>query len=275
MTTPIMEVRGLRKVFEVRSERGRGKEELVAVADASFALAPKGSLAIVGESGSGKTTVARMIAGLERPTMGSILVNGVERDIGRPRGAERLRRGKEVQMVFQDPYSSLDPRQTIGSCIAEVLSLHFKLSPMERDERVASLLGDVGLAQRHASVHPRSLSGGQRQRVAIARALAAEPRVLILDEAVSALDVSVQAQILNLLDDLRQVREVSYLFISHDLAVVQQVCDEVVVMHRGRIVEAGMTEEVLRAPTDEYTRRLIAAVPRPGWRPRRQVRNDD
>ena len=272
MTTPILEVRGLRKVFEVRREHGRGKEELVAVADASFALAPKGSLAIVGESGSGKTTVARMIAGLERPTLGSILVNGTERDIGRPRGAERLRRGKEVQMVFQDPYSSLDPRQTIGSCIAEVLTLHFELSSKGRDERVASLLGDVGLAQRHASVHPRSLSGGQRQRVAIARALAAEPRVLILDEAVSALDVSVQAQILNLLDDLRQAREISYLFISHDLAVVQQVCDEVVVMHRGRIVEAGTTEEVLRAPADEYTQRLIAAVPRPGWRPRRQPR---
>ena len=272
MTTPILEVRGLRKVFDVRRERGRGKEELVAVDDASFALASKGSLAIVGESGSGKTTVARMIAGLEQPTLGSIFVNGTERSLGRPRGAERLRRGKEVQMVFQDPYSSLDPRQTIGSCIAEVLSLHFELSSKGRDERVAGLLGDVGLAQRHASVHPRSLSGGQRQRVAIARALAAEPRVLILDEAVSALDVSVQAQILNLLDDLRQAREISYLFISHDLAVVQQVCDEVVVMHRGQIVEAGTTDDVLREPTDEYTKRLIAAVPRPGWRPRRQAR---
>jgi ABC-type glutathione transport system ATPase component len=275
MTTPILEVRGLRKVFDVRREQGRGREELIAVDDASFTLPLNGSLAIVGESGSGKTTVARMIAGLERPTLGSIFVNGVGGGGARPRGAGRRRRGKDVQMVFQDPYSSLDPRQTIGSCIAEVLSLHFELSSKGRDERVAGLLGDVGLAQRHASVHPRSLSGGQRQRVAIARALAAEPRVLILDEAVSALDVSVQAQILNLLDDLRQTREISYLFISHDLAVVQQVCDEVVVMHRGRIVEAGMTDDVLRAPTDEYTRRLIAAVPRPGWRPRRHARTVD
>jgi peptide/nickel transport system ATP-binding protein len=275
MTTPILEVRDLRKVFDVRREQGRGKEELVAVDDASFTLPLNGSLAVVGESGSGKTTVARMIAGLEQRTSGSILVNGVERGLARPRGAERLRRGKEVQMVFQDPYSSLDPRQTIRSCIAEVLSLHFELSSKDRDERVAGLLGDVGLAQRHASVHPRSLSGGQRQRVAIARALAAEPRVLILDEAVSALDVSVQAQILNLLGDLRQTREISYLFISHDLAVVQQVSDEVVVMHRGRIVEAGSTDDVLRAPADEYTRRLIAAVPRPGWRPQRHARTVD
>jgi peptide/nickel transport system ATP-binding protein len=259
----------------VRREQGRGKEELVAVDDASFTLRLNGSLAIVGESGSGKTTVARMIAGLEQPSSGSILVNAVERSLARARGAERMRRGKEVQMVFQDPYSSLDPRQTIGACIAEVLSLHFELSSKDRDERVAGLLGDVGLAQRHASVHPRSLSGGQRQRVAIARALAAEPRILILDEAVSALDVSVQAQILNLLADLRQTREISYLFISHDLAVVQQVSEEVVVMHRGRIVEAGTTDDVLRAPTDEYTRRLIAAVPRPGWRPRRHSRTLD
>jgi len=275
MTTPILEVRDLRKVFDVRREQGRGREELVAVDDASFTLQPNGSLAIVGESGSGKTTVARMIAGLERPTSGSILVSAVERGLARARGAERLRRGKEVQMVFQDPYSSLDPRQTIGSCIGEVLSLHFKLSSKDRDERVADLLGDVGLAQRHAAVHPRSLSGGQRQRVAIARALAAEPRVVILDEAVSALDVSVQAQILNLLDDLRHTREISYLFISHDLAVVQQLSDEMVVMHRGRIVEAGTTDDVLRAPTDDYTRRLIAAVPRPGWRPRRHARMVD
>ena len=275
MTTPILEVRGLRKVYDVRSAQGRAREELVAVDDASFALRLNGSLAIVGESGSGKTTIARMIAGLEDPTSGTILVDNVERGLARARGVERLRRGKEVQMVFQDPYSSLDPRQTIGSCIAEVLNLHFALSSKERDERVAGLLGDVGLAARHASVHPRSLSGGQRQRVAIARALAAEPRVLILDEAVSALDVSVQAQILNLLDDLRHDREISYLFISHDLAVVQQVSDEVVVMHRGRIVEAGTTDDVLRAPSDEYTKRLITAVPRPGWRPRRHARSDD
>jgi oligopeptide transport system ATP-binding protein len=177
--------------------------------------------------------------------------------------------------VFQDPYSSLDPRQTIGACIAEVIRLHLDLPSKHCDQRVSELLGQVGLDQSHAAVHPRSLSGGQRQRVAIARALAAEPKVLILDEAVSALDVSVQAQILNLLADLRDSLSIAYLFISHDLAVVQQVADEVVVMRSGVIVESGTTDAVLHHPVAEYTQRLIAAVPRSGWRPTKRSQKTD
>jgi oligopeptide transport system ATP-binding protein len=270
---PVLEIRGLRKVFQVRSERGRGTEELLAVDNASFTLAPNGSLAVVGESGSGKTTVARMIAGLEQPSAGDILIDGVPRVAGRVRGSERLKRGRETQMVFQDPYSSLDPRQTVRACLNEVLTLHYSLGSQERSRRVSRLLTQVGLDASHAGVHPRSLSGGQRQRVAIARALAAEPRVLILDEAVSALDVSVQAQILNLLADLRGQLAIAYLFISHDLAVVQQVSDTTVVMHAGRIVESGPTDRVLADPADPYTQRLLSAVPRAGWKPvRRRAR---
>ena len=275
MSASALEIRDLRKVFRVRADQGRAREELVAVDSASFTLAANGSLAIVGESGSGKTTIARMIAGLETPSAGEILVNGRLRTSGRARGRERLRRGKEVQMVFQDPYSSLDPRQTVAACLGEVIRLHGDLTATGRDARVAELLEQVGLDAVQGAVHPRSLSGGQRQRVAIARALAAEPRVLILDEAVSALDVSVQAQILNLLSDLRSRLAISFLFISHDLAVVQQVSDEVVVMHHGEIVETGPTDAVLHRPSADYTQRLIAAVPRPGWHPTRRSRSAD
>lgn len=271
MTTPALEIRALRKVFRIRADRGRTREELVAVAAATFSLPANGSLAIVGESGSGKTTIARMIAGLETPSAGEILVNGRSRTSDRARGRERIRRGKEVQMVFQDPYSSLDPRQTVSACLGEVIRLHDGRAARERHARVAELLEQVGLDPGQGALHPRSLSGGQRQRVAIARALAVEPSVLILDEAVSALDVSVQAQILNLLADLRSRLSIAFLFISHDLAVVQQISDVVVVMHRGEVVEVGPTDSVLHHPSADYTQRLIAAVPRSGWRPTRRV----
>ena len=205
---PVLEVSELRKVFRVRSESTRRTEELVAVDNVSFALHDAGSLAIVGESGSGKTTVARMIAGLETPTSGSVHIA----DPPQPSGTgvstgsrvARRERYRRIQMVFQDPYSSLNPQQTIQRCLDDVLRLHFRdLDRDGRAARVAQLLEYVGLDDRHLALKPRSLSGGQRQRVAIARALACEPRVLILDEAVSALDVSVQGQILNLLSDLR------------------------------------------------------------------------
>jgi ABC-type oligopeptide transport system ATPase subunit len=173
-------------------------------------------------------------------------------------------------MVFQDPYFSLDPRQTVGACLDEVLRFHAPAGRAARRDRAVQLLHQVGLDERHENLRPRSLSGGQRQRVAIARALACDPEVLILDEAVSALDVSVQGQVLNLLADLRAQLRVAYLFVSHDLAVVQQVTDETVVMHRGRIVESGSTDRILRTPASEYTRQLLAAVPRPGWTPARR-----
>lgn len=257
----ILEVTNLRKVFSL----GAGGE-LVAVDDVSFALPAGGALAIVGESGSGKTTVARMLAGLERPTSGRIVVAGRDRS-GRAGLAERRRRGRELQIVFQDPYSSLDRRQRVGAAISAVLRLHTRMSKAQAAERTAELLDSVGLDERHADALPVGLSGGQRQRVAIAIALAANPKVLVLDESVAALDVSIQAQILNLLADIREQTGVAYVLISHDLAVVRQVTEETIVMHRGRVVERGATAAVLTDPQEEYTQRLIACIPRPGWRP--------
>jgi ABC-type glutathione transport system ATPase component len=266
MAEPAIEVEGLTKVFGGR--RGGG---VVAVEDVSFTVAPGGSLAIVGESGSGKTTTARMIIGLEQPTSGRIRVGGHERKSRRAGSRERRRLGREIQIVFQDPSSSLDRRQRVRECLEEVVRLHFDLDGAARQARVLELLHQVGLDERHAGVYPRALSGGQQQRVAIARALASRPKVLILDEAVASLDVSVQAQVLNLLADIREQTGVTYLFISHDLAVVRQVSDDVVVMRRGRIVERGPTDRVLDAPEHAYTKALLSAVPRRGWRPVRSL----
>ena len=264
-----LEVENLRKLFRVPGS-GRGDEELVAVDDVSFTVARGGSLAVVGESGSGKTTVARMIVGLETPTAGRIVVGG--RDWAGASGAKaRRERARAAQMVFQDPYSSLDPRQTVFDCLDEVLRLHTPLPNDGRNARVRELLDQVGLDERHEPLRPQALSGGQRQRVAIARALAAEPQVLILDEAVSALDVSVQGQVLNLLADLRSQLGITSVFVSHDLAVVQQVSDDIVVMRRGEVVERGTTDDVLAAPQHEYTQELMDAVPREGWKPRRSA----
>ena len=261
---PLLEVEGLRKVFRGRGRTGR---DTVAVRDVSFALAPGASLAIVGESGSGKTTIARMLVGLERPTAGAIRFGGRER-AGPARGrAERLRRGREAQIVFQDPYGSLDPRQRVDACIGEALRLHFPLSRPERDARTAELLSQVGLGAREARALPRELSGGQRQRVAIARALASRPSLLILDEAVSALDVSIQAQILNLLAEIRRATGVACIVVSHDLAVVRQVTESAIVLYRGSVVEAAPTDRLLEHPAHPYTRLLLESVPRPGWSP--------
>ena len=251
---------------------GLGKKfgDFTAVDDVSFALPPQGSLAIVGESGSGKTTIARMIVGLERPTSGTITACGADRSRPARSRKDRRRRGREVQIVFQDPYTSLDPRQCATETIDEVLRLHHGWPPGRRRDRVAELTELVGLDERQARALPRALSGGQRQRVAIARALAAEPRILILDESVAALDVSIQAQVLNLLADIRAETGVSYLLISHDLAVVRQLADTTIVLRRGQVVERGPTGQVLDDPQHDYTKRLRASVPRPGWKPTRQ-----
>ncbi|MFE2144934.1 ABC transporter ATP-binding protein [Streptomyces sp. NPDC059456] len=255
MRKTVLEAVGLRRTYgPVR-----------AVDDVSFRLTEGGSLGIVGESGSGKTTTARIIVGLERADGGRILVHGRDRD-PRTRGrARRLARAREVQMVFQDPFLSLDPRTTVGAALRETLRLHFP--DTDPGPRITELLDQVGLGAREADALPRQLSGGQRQRVAIARALAVEPAVLVLDEAVAALDVSVQAQILNLLADIRERSGIGYLFITHDLGVVRCVTDDVVVMRHGRIVEAGPTARVLADPRHPYTRLLLESVPRPGWDP--------
>jgi ABC-type glutathione transport system ATPase component len=263
--TAAVEVDGLRRVYRVRGARA----DFVAVDDMSFTIPAGGSLAIVGESGSGKTTTARMLIGLERPSAGSIRLCG--EDWSRPRrsSSARRHRGGLLQIVFQDPYTSLDPRQAVGPSIEEVLRLHTALDRPARAARVRELLDSVGLDERHLGVRPGALSGGQRQRVAIAKALAAAPAVLVLDEAVSALDVSVQAQVLNLLADIRRNTGVAYLFISHDLAVVRQIADEVLVLQHGRTVERGPVAQVLDEPRHPYTRLLRSSVPGPGWRPAR------
>ena len=261
MPEPLLSAEGLRKVYG----------GAVAVDDVSLAVAPGGSLAIVGESGSGKTTIARMIVGLTRPTEGTIVACGRDRSTPTRSAAERRRRGAEVQIVFQDPYSSLDPRHSATRALDEVIRLHDRdADASARAARVAELGELVGLDDRMLRALPRELSGGQRQRIAIARALAARPQLIILDEAVAALDVSIQAQVLNLLADIRQSTGISYILISHDLAVVRQITDEAIVMHRGRVVERGPTEAILDSPQDPYTQMLRASVPRPGWKPMRR-----
>jgi oligopeptide transport system ATP-binding protein len=263
MTEALLAASGLRKVYG----------SVVAVDNVDLEVPAGGSLAIVGESGSGKTTIARMIVGLARPTAGTIVACGCDRSTPARSTAERRRRGAEVQIVFQDPYSSLDPRHSTERAIGEVIRLHGAgRDAAARRARVAELAELVGLDDRMLRALPSALSGGQRQRIAIARALAAEPRLIILDESVAALDVSIQAQILNLLADIRESTGVSYIVISHDLAVVRQITDEAIVMHHGRVVERGRTETILDDPQDPYTRLLRASVPRKGWKPMRRRR---
>jgi phosphonate C-P lyase system protein PhnK len=259
VSEPLLRVDELRKVFG----------EHVAVESVSFAVHPGTSLAIVGESGSGKTTVARMIVGLERPTSGTVTFEGRDRSQPARSGRERRARAHEVQLVFQDPYTSLDPRQSVEACIDEALRLYGG-TPTSRRARLAELADMVGLDQRQLRARPRQLSGGQRQRVAIARALAAEPRLVILDEAVAALDVSIQAQVLNLLADIRDATGVAYIVISHDLGVVRQLAETILVLRDGVVVEEGLTGRVLDDPQHPYTELLRESVPGPGWVPQRR-----
>ncbi|MFF4256589.1 ABC transporter ATP-binding protein [Streptomyces sp. NPDC001663] len=262
----LLEVTGLTKRYPGR------QGEATACEDVSFQVRAGDALALVGESGAGKSTVVRLVAGLEQPSDGRVLLRGDPLD-ARPRGrAARLARAAAVQIVHQDPYSCLDPRQTIGAGLAELLRLHARRLGRDGagngEERVTELLDTVGLPGL-ADARPARLSGGQRQRAAIARALAVEPDILLLDEAVAALDVSVQAQILNLLADLREQRGTTLVFVTHDLAVVRQLCQSAVVMRGGRVVETGPVSRILTAPEHPYTRVLLDSVPRPGWRPRR------
>ncbi len=253
--TAAIEVEHLGKTYRTR----RGTK--TAVQDLSFRLEPGSSLGIVGGSGAGKTTIASLLMGFLQPTTGSVLIGGVPRP-PRLRGRQRREWARQIQIVFQDPYSSFDPHQRLGDVVDEVLRHHFRdLGREARRRRVAELFESVGLSTGLAADRAGSLSGGQLQRAAIARALALRPGILLLDEPVAALDVSVQAQILNLLDDLRTELGLSYVVISHDLGVIRFATDEVIVLRSGAVVERGATSAVLDAPLDPYTASLVAAAP--------------
>ncbi|MBO1413127.1 ABC transporter ATP-binding protein [Streptomyces sp. FH025] len=233
-------------------------EPVRAVEGVGLRIAPGETLGLVGESGSGKSTTSRVLAGLQRPTGGRVRYDG--QDATRPDRELRRRLSREIQLVFQDPYASLNPRRTVAQTLDTPLRLHTSLDAAQRRERSAELLEQVGLPAGYLDRYPHEFSGGQRQRIGIARALAPEPRLIIADEPVSALDVSVQAQVLNLLMELRERLGVAFLFVSHDLAVVRHFCDRVAVMHRGRLVESTDREQLFSAPHTEYTRELLAAV---------------
>ncbi|MBH0025102.1 ABC transporter ATP-binding protein [Salinibacterium sp. SWN248] len=263
MTTPAITVDALNKTFHT------GPKQQVKALDNVTLSVDKGScLAVVGESGSGKTTLARIIVGLETPDSGAVTVSG-KPVAPRANRRELRRRARDIQMVFQDPQSSLNRRLSVRVAVDEVLKAHSHLNRAQRQVRCAELFTLVGLEPRFLDALPSELSGGQKQRVAIARALAADPAVIVLDESVAALDVTVQAQILELLASLRTSHGLTYLFITHDLSVVQMIADQVVVMRQGRIVERGTTAEVLTNPQHPYTQLLLACAPRPGWKPER------
>ncbi len=259
MTVPLLEVEGLSKRFRA------GGVERVAVDSFSCRLEPGESIGIVGESGAGKSTVAQCIVGLMSPTSGSIRIQGAE-VASRVRPRDLRHRSKVVQLVSQHPRSAFDPRQIVSAAVAEVLDLHFRMDSVTRTRRVGELFDRVALPERSWHSYPSALSGGQLQRVAIARALAVQPAILVLDEYVSALDVSVQARILNLIDEIRADTGVATLVITHDLAVVRHAAERIVVMRAGAVVEEGPTAHVLDHPQHAYTRALRAAVPVPGWR---------
>ena len=255
----MISVRNLKMYFPVGGSLFEKKKTLKAVDDVSFDLYPGETFGLVGESGCGKTTVGRTIVRLYQPTAGQILLNGT--DIAPLTEKEVLPYRSRMQMIFQDPYASLDPRMTVLNIISEPLICHHLMGPAERREYVKELMVTVGLNPRHLERYPHAFSGGQRQRIGIARALATKPRFVVCDEAVAALDVSVQAQVLNLLMDLQEKMNLSYLFISHDLGVVSHISDRVGVMYVGHMVELADTVKLFARPMHPYTEALLSAKP--------------
>jgi oligopeptide/dipeptide ABC transporter ATP-binding protein len=268
--SPVLEVRNLRKWFEIR--RGvipRVVGHVKAVDDVSFAIQPNQVLGLAGESGSGKTTIGRSVLRLVEPTSGQVLFNGMEVTRLDARALRRFRR--KAQIIFQDPYSSLDPRMTVAEIVAEPLRVQgIEPDRRKRRERVAALLASVSLSADFLGRRPRELSGGQRQRVGIARALAVDPEFIVADEPVASLDVSIQAQIVNLLQDLKEKLRLALLFISHDIAVMRHMTDRIAIVYLGRIMEIGATRQICEAPRHPYTEALLSAVPNPDPRERRQ-----
>ena len=257
----MLEVKNLKVHYPVRHGLLRGiRQHVKAVDDVSFSIGPGETLGLVGESGCGKTTLGRAIVKLVEPTAGSVWLDG--EDIARLSGAELRARRRKFQMIFQAPYNSLDPLMTAGGIIGEALDIHHLAGGRtEREGKIEALLKMAGLDASHARRYPHEFSGGQRQRIGIARALTVEPKLIVCDEPVSALDVSVQAQIINLLQDVQRERGVAYLFVAHDLAVVEHISRRVMVMYLGKIVELGGAKAVVQTPKHPYTQALVSAVP--------------
>lgn len=251
----LFEIKNLKKYFDI------GDIVLRAVDDVNFHINKGETFGLVGESGSGKTTVGRTIMGLYKPTAGQVLMNGV--NIHKMKGKDRKEFNRKVQMIFQDPYASLDPRMTVGDIIGEGIDIHNLYTGKKRSSRIFDLLALVGLNQEHASRFPHEFSGGQRQRIGIARALAIEPEFIVCDEPISALDVSIQAQVVNLLIKLQKELELTYLFIAHDLSMVKHISDRVGVMYLGHMVEIAKSEDLYRNPIHPYTKSLLSAIPIP------------
>jgi oligopeptide/dipeptide ABC transporter ATP-binding protein len=273
---PLLEVRHLKKYFPVRGGwLKRVVNQVRAVDGVSLTIAAGKTLGLVGESGCGKSTLGRAILHLEKPTSGQVLLHG--RDISSLNRKEMRQIRREMQIIFQDPFASLSPRRTVAQIIREPLDVHRIGTKAERRERVEHLLGVVGMRTNALNRYPHEFSGGQRQRIGIARALALEPRFIVADEPVSALDVSVQSQVLNLIAELRAQLNIGFLFISHDLAVVQHVSDAVAVMYLGQIIEQADQQHIYSAPRHPYTQALLSAAPVPatGKRKQRQVLEGD
>jgi len=275
---PLLEVKGLKKHFPIYSQGlvKRQVDTLKAVDDVSFQLMPGETLGIVGESGSGKTTCARAILRAIDPTAGEILFQSkagpVDLALLSERELKPLR--QEMQMIFQDPFSSLNPRMTVGDIVGEPLVIHRLAKGQELEDRVAEMLRKVGMLPEHRQRYPHAFSGGQRQRIGIARALIMNPSLIVADEAVSALDVSVQAQVINLMEDLQEEFDLTYIFVAHDLSVVRHICDRVAVMYKGKVVESEETEALFESPNHPYTQMLLSAIPSPDPDQKMQVRWD-
>ena len=260
--TTLLEVKNLKKYFKT------GAGFLHAVDDVTFSLDKGKTLGVVGESGCGKTTLGRTILHLTTPTAGTIVFDG--KDISNPSKKELVKLRENMQIIFQDPYSSLDPRSTVSETIMEPLMLHSKLSKAEMQAEVTKLMDTVGLAKRLANSYPHELDGGRRQRIGIARALALKPEFIVCDEPVSALDVSIQAQIINLMLDLQQEMGLAYMFVTHDLSVVKYISDDIMVMYLGQIVEKAPADELFEHPTHPYTQALLSAIPIPSIHNRKE-----
>lgn len=259
MMADVLEARDLRRDYAVSRGWLKGQATVQALAGVSFHVQAGRTLAVVGESGCGKSTLARLLTMIETPTAGELLIDG--HDVALADAALRRQLRRQIQIVFQNPFGSLNPRQTVGNALMEPLLVNGLGTATEREAQARDMLRQVGLRDEHFERYPHMFSGGQRQRIAIARALMLRPRVLVLDEPVSALDVSIRAQVLNLLDDLQQRFNVAYVFISHDLGVVRHVADEVMVMYLGRCVEQGPRDAIFDAPRHPYTRALLSATP--------------